>query len=265
MEYIDQMNRTIRLENAPRRIVSLVPSQTELLYDLGCGDRVVGITKFCIHPDQWYRNKTRVGGTKQVNFERIKALNPDLIIANKEENTKEEIELLAKEYPVYISDIYNVGDAIEMIHSVGKLVYEEEKAIELASRIREDYSTWPKFSGRVLYFIWANPYMVVGKNTFIGNVLADLGFDNVLEDKDIRYIEITDAEIEALKPEYALLSSEPFPFKEKHIKGLNLLINGEALLVDGEMFSWYGSRMTKMKAYFEGLFDQLELLQTRKE
>lgn len=257
MEFIDQMNRTIRLEKTPRRIVSLVPSQTELLYDLGCKDRVVGITKFCIHPDKWFREKTRVGGTKQLNFDRIAELEPDLIIANKEENTKDDIERLALDYPVYISDISNVDDALKMIQAIGQIVNESNRAQVLSNQILNDYQSWPQLDGKVLYFIWANPFMVAGKNTFIGQVLSDLGLENAIDDPNARYPELKELEISQLDLEYVFLSSEPFPFKEKHIERLEKLTQSKVLLVDGEMFSWYGSRMLKMKSYFETLVNTL--------
>ena len=257
MEFIDQMNRTIRLEKTPRRIVSLVPSQTELLYDLGCKDRVVGITKFCIHPDKWFREKTRVGGTKQLNFDRIAELEPDLIIANKEENTKDDIERLALDYPVYISDISNVDDALKMIQAIGQIVNESNRAQVLSNQILNDYQSWPQLDGKVLYFIWANPFMVAGKNTFIGQVLSDLGLENAIDDPNARYPELTELELSQLDLEYVFLSSEPFPFKEKHIKRLEKLTQSKVLLVDSEMFSWYGSRMLKMKSYFETLVNTL--------
>ena len=257
MEFIDQMNRTIRLEKTPRRIVSLVPSQTELLYDLGCKDRVVGITKFCIHPDKWFREKTRVGGTKQLNFDRIAELEPDLIIANKEENTKDDIERLALDYPVYISVISNVDDALKMIQAIGQIVNESNRAQVLSNQILNDYQSWPQLDGKVLYFIWANPFMVAGKNTFIGQVLSDLGLENAIDDPNARYPELTELELSQLDLEYVFLSSEPFPFKEKHIKRLEKLTQSKVLLVDGEMFSWYGSRMLKMKSYFETLVNTL--------
>ena len=116
------MNRTIRLGATPRRIVSLVPSQTELLYDLGLEERVVGITKFCIHPKEWYRSKVRIGGTKNVNFDKVKTLRPDLIIGNKEENFKEDIEALEEIAPVWMSDIFTLDDSLEMINQLGSVL-----------------------------------------------------------------------------------------------------------------------------------------------
>ena len=253
IELIDQMKRTIRLEQTPERIVSLVPSQTELLHYLGCGEQVVGITKFCIHPNQWFRTKTRVGGTKNVDFEKIAALNPDLIIANKEENSKADIDKLKSLYTVYMSDIFNVADANQMILDVGQLVGKSQESKTLVSAVEADFKLLPKLNGKVLYFIWSKPYMVAGPNTFIGHLIQQLGFSNLIADANVRYQEITEEEIEKLNPDHILLSSEPFPFKVEHQKEFLSFSTAKTHLVDGEMFSWYGSRMLHMKSYFERL------------
>lgn len=253
IELVDQMNRAIRLEETPKRIVSLVPSQTELLYSLGCDDLVVGITKFCIHPNAWYRSKTRVGGTKNVNFEVIKNLNPDLIIANKEENAQSDIDQLMELYPVYMSDIFTVPDACKMIEDVGVLTGKNKEAFKLVQDVKHDFSNLPRLKGKVLYFIWANPYMVAGSNTFIGHVLEQLGFENGISDRTARYIELSPEEISKINPDHLLLSSEPFPFDERYVNEFKVFTNASTHLVDGELFSWYGSRMLEMKPYFERL------------
>lgn len=251
MEIIDQMNRTIRLGESPKRIVSLVPSQTELLYHLDCDEEVVGITKFCIHPEEWFRSKTRVGGTKNVNFEKIAELQPDLIIANKEENAQADIEKLCELYPVYISDIFNLEDACQMIADVGQMTGRSEKAKEIVTQVTTDFKNLPSITGTVLYFIWSKPYMVAGDNTFIGFMIKALSLKNAIVDPSMRYQELTEEQIKAINPDYLLLSSEPFPFAEKHVPEFEEFNAGKVVLVDGEMFSWYGSRMLKMKAYFE--------------
>ena len=253
IELVDQMNRTIRLEETPKRIVSLVPSQTELLFFLGCDTEVAGITKFCIHPDEWFRSKQRVGGTKKVNFEAIRSINPDLIIANKEENSQSDIEELIKEFPVYISDILNVTDACNMIADVGTLVGKKDRAMDIVKQVKQDFQSLPKLKGSVLYFIWSNPYMVAGPNTFIGTLIEALGLENKISDPEVRYIELSPEKIEALNPDTLLLSSEPFPFAEKHKEEFHSFHKGKIHLVDGELFSWYGSRMLHMKSYFEDL------------
>ncbi len=211
-QYTDQMNNTIRLEDFPRRIVSLVPSQTELLYDLGLGDNVVGITKFCIHPEKWFKSKTRVGGTKQLNIDVIRSLNPDLIIGNKEENTKEDIELLMQMAPVWISDIITLNESYIMIEQLGALTNSSTKSNQILSEIKQEFSRIVRSDSNksVLYFIWKNPYYVAGTNTFIDSILKVLGFKNFC--KDARYPELKN-DVENY-PDYIFLSSEPYPFKK---------------------------------------------------
>lgn len=257
MEFIDQMHRTIRLGHVPERIVSLVPSQTELLYDLGLGDRVVGITKFCIHPEEWFRNKTRVGGTKNVDLDKVKALKPDLIIGNKEENEKSDIFALEKIAPVWMSDIFTLSDSLEMITSLGEVLRVEQKAKNMVKEIQDEFLSLKslELDRKVLYLIWKDPYMGVGPNTFIHHVLEDhLGATNIL--KEERYPML---ELESLNqyPQVVLLSSEPYPFKEKHLQEIqDLFPYAEIKLVDGEYFSWYGSRLLGAPNYFKQLFSQ---------
>ncbi|MBI3136752.1 MAG: ABC transporter substrate-binding protein [Bacteroidetes bacterium] len=258
IELKDQMNRTIRLEKIPERIVSLVPSQTELLYHLGLGDRVVGITKFCIHPDTWYQSKKRVGGTKTVNHAVIDTLKPDLVIGNKEENSMEDILKLAEKYPVYMSDIFTTDDALQMILAVGTLTAKVEHAAKLVQRIQLDFSAFPTVGGTVLYLIWAKPFMAVGNHTFIGDMLQKFGLQNIVAGDETRYVELTQEQLSVLKPDYVFLSSEPYPFKQPHADALRKITAAEIVLVDGEMFSWYGSRMAGMKDYFTQLSRELK-------
>ena len=138
--FIDQTGRSISLADTPQRIISLVPSQTELLFDLGLDKEVTGITKFCIHPKEWLRTKTRVGGTKQLKMDIIHQLQPDLIIANKEENVKEQIEELQQHYPVWISDVNNLNHAHEMIQQIGSITNKQQQANKINSNIRENFS-----------------------------------------------------------------------------------------------------------------------------
>jgi ABC-type Fe3+-hydroxamate transport system substrate-binding protein len=248
----DQLNREIVLNDSPVRIVSLVPSQTELLFDLGLGDRVVGITRFCIHPKDWYRSKVRVGGTKTVHIDRVRSLNPDLIIANKEENTKSDIEALAEIAPVWISDIVTLEDALDMITRIGELTDSLPRALEIANGIRSGFEhlrncMQPK---RVLYLIWENPMMAAGQGTFIHSVIEHLGWKNVLAEEP-RYPELTEEDLPFLQPELILLSSEPFPFKQKHLVYYKQRYpRAEIRIVNGELFSWYGSRLLHTSVYF---------------
>jgi len=255
MEITDMMGNRVVLNGQPKRIVSLVPSQTELLYDLGLDEEVVGITKFCVHPDQWFRSKKRVGGTKTVHIDIVKALQPDLVIANKEENTKEQIEELSGLFPVWVSNIQTVGDGLKMISELGALVGKAEAAQSLVEEINSGFAHLTKAATlkRVAYFIWRNPWMSVGGDTFISDMIKTIGWQNVLAHK-VRYPEIALEELVDIAPELVLLSSEPYPFKEAHIAEIKAVLpNSEVLLVDGEMFSWYGSRMARAVSYFERL------------
>jgi ABC-type Fe3+-hydroxamate transport system substrate-binding protein len=257
MIFKDQMNRTIRLEAIPKRIVSLVPSQTEFLFDLGLENEVVGITKFCVHPEEWFRSKTRIGGTKTVNIEKVKLLNPDLIIANKEENTQADIEALEKIAPVWISDISTLSDAFEMMQQVGEICGKSQKADEIVQSIKSQFETFENpfksthSNPKVIYLIWKNPYLIAGKNTFIDDMLQRCGLENLTQVD--RYPEWNPLDSEA--PDYILLSSEPFPFKQKDLDELqNQFPKSKILLVDGELFSWYGSRLKLSVTYFKTLF-----------
>lgn len=263
MKLVDQMGREIHCAVPPKRIVSLVPSQTEYLYDLGLGNRVVGITKFCVHPNEWFRSKTRIGGTKTVAIDKVKALKPDLIIGNKEENTKSDIEQLENIAPTWMSDIFTLEDSFQMMLKIGRLVDLEDKSKEIVQAIKEafdDLKASPKLRSiqgkRVLYLIWKDPYMGAANQTFIHHLLTDiLGLENTLKMEN-RYPEITD--ISKINPDFIFLSSEPYPFKDKHLKEIcKNSSNTKAFLVDGEYFSWYGSRLLNAPIYFQQLIAQL--------
>lgn len=251
----DMTGRQVLLPEVPKRIVSLVPSQTELLYDLGLDEEVVGITKFCIHPEPWFRSKRRVGGTKTVHRHIIDELQPDLIIANKEENTKEQIEELAAVYPVWISDITTVEHALQMIEKVGIITGREANANELVREIAGGFAGLPTAlqQRKVAYYIWKDPWMCAGGDTFISDVITKMGWLNVCEHL-ARYPEVNLQDLQALQPDLVLLSSEPYPFKDKHIAEITSAVPGvEVKLVDGEMFSWYGSRMRHAIPYLSKL------------
>jgi len=252
----DQIGRTVRIPKIPQRIVSLVPSQTELLFDLGLDERVVGITKFCVHPESWFRNKTRVGGTKKLRLDTIRELNPDLIIANKEENKQEDIEQLEKDIPVWASNVNDLDSALEMIEAVGEIT--DSNSGKLIKEIEAGFSKLKPIhpKKKTLYLIWKNPYMAAGSDTFISDMLQRCGFENAITER--RYPELTEEQLVELNPELILLSSEPFPFKEKHIEELQELLPQAIIkLVDGEMFSWYGSRMRLALSYFSDLIGSI--------
>lgn len=250
----DQMGRGVNLPDRPMRIISLVPSQTELLHDLGLNDEVIGITKFCIHPKHWKKEKAIVGGTKQVHFGIIDELQPDLIIGNKEENEEGFITELATKYPVWMSDINSLTDALDMIEALGELTGKTREAEGMVVDILNEFGQLDQHKEKkeAVYLIWKNPYMAAGQETFINEMLELAGFTNLVQES--RYPELNIDEIKALKPSVVLLSSEPFPFKEKHIEELQAeMPNAQIMLVDGEMFSWYGSSLLKAPDYFKTL------------
>jgi len=250
--FVDQMGRSVEIPFPPKRIVSLVPSQTELLHYFGLENEVAGITKFCIHPDVWFRNKKRIGGTKQLKFDEILALKPDLVIGNKEENTKEDIDFLAKHVPVWMSDINSFDESIEMIKMIGELTEKQEIAKDLVTSIVHNFDQIGKIGkGRsVLYFIWDEPSFVVGKSTFIDSMLTKIGFLNAC--KKERYPDLVT--LEQLKPDFVFLSSEPFPYSQEHISKYQEMFPTSIIkIVNGEFFSWYGSRMKDAPAYFANM------------
>lgn len=259
----DMMGRTVNVPVAPKRIISLVPSQTELIADLGMADCLVGITKFCVHPDSVFRTLKRVGGTKHVDYEAIASLEPDLILANKEENTQEIVETLAQNFPVWVSDIQTVDDGLLMIEQVGDLLDKELECRHLTDEIRQAWLniaipqsgvTRPK----VAYLIWQNPIMLAGRETFIHDTFQRLGFENVALTFDGRYPQTKVEQLQALSPTHILLSSEPFPFKDKHLEEWRAALpKASVTLVDGEMFSWYGSRMRLAVPYFKDLLTSI--------
>jgi len=255
----DMMGRWVAIPNMPKRIISLVPSQTELLFDLGLDEEVVGITKFCEHPIAWRKQKTIVGGTKKVDYTLIDQLAPDLIIANKEENTKEMIAALETKYPVWISDVNTKIENELMIEQIGAIVQKPERALLIISKIQQTFSKLKCLSSNlnIAYFIWKDPWMVAASHTFIHEMLVENEWVNVFEHKE-RYPIVSMEEVKAAQPDVIFLSSEPYPFKDKHIAELALeLPNAKIILVDGTYFSWYGSRMQDAAAYFEELHQAL--------
>ncbi|MFN3639284.1 MAG: ABC transporter substrate-binding protein [Flavobacterium sp.] len=242
------------------RIISLVPSLTETLFDLGLEDSIVGITKFCVHPNHLKTTKTVVGGTKQINFEKVQRLKPDIIIANKEENTLEMVLELEKICPVMVTEIYTIEDTLQVIKEFGELFQKRVEAKKWIDKINFSLQEFERFvfqlpTRKVAYFIWANPYMVAGNQTFINHLLQINRFDNIYQCKGGRYPEI---ELKKIRmegdPELILLSSEPFPFKDEHAFEIGRHTHhGKTIFVDGEMFSWYGTRLLKALDYFKML------------
>jgi len=185
----------------------------------------------------------------------IHELRPDPIIANKEENVKEQIEELEKHYPVWISDVNNLEDAYEMIEQVGVITGKQHAAIEMITKTKRNFAQLQttNYKPQTVYLIRQKPYMTIGRDTFIHSILEKAGFNNIFSNRK-RYPEVTVEELEAANCKLLFLSSEPFPFKQKHVEELQKqLPETKIVLVDGEMFSWYGSRLLKAPAYFNSL------------
>jgi ABC-type Fe3+-hydroxamate transport system substrate-binding protein len=251
MSITDQMGHQVAIPRPPQRIISLVPSQTELLFDLGLDERIVGITKFCIHPREQVKGKTIVGGTKNFHMNVIRDLQPDLIIGNKEENYQEGIRELQQHYPVWMSDMANLEEALAMMAEIGRITAASRRATALIQIIRREFRILaPADPIPAAYFIWKEPYMTVGQGTFIQDMLGKAGFANVFQSLS-RYPEVSKEDIRQAKPSVILLSSEPYPFREKHLQEFRELCPKALVkLIDGEMFSWYGSRLRLAPAYF---------------
>jgi iron complex transport system substrate-binding protein len=260
---IDQIGTSHTFESSPKRIISLVPSQTELLYDLGLEDNIVGITKFCVHPYHFKSTKKIVGGTKKVHYGRIRLLEPDIVICNKEENTQEIVEELRKICTVWVTNIATIEDNFQMITDFGQLFDRRTEARKWNDKLAFALSDFKNFIAaipvkKVAYFIWKKPYMVAGSGTFIDELLKLNHFQNHFTLKE-RYPEI---ELDKMEEEgnldLVLLSSEPFPFKaEDGYEIASYTRNGKAILVDGEMFSWHGSRLLKAFYYFKYLHSSI--------
>jgi ABC-type Fe3+-hydroxamate transport system substrate-binding protein len=264
MTVTDGLNRVVELTNTPKRIVSLVPSQTELLHYLGLEDEVIGITKFCVHPKKWFQQKTRIGGTKTLNIDKIKELQPHLIIANKEENAQEQIEALTKYFPVWVSDVNSLHDAYKMITGIGEITGKAGQAETLITQIKTNFSDTQLqsiiYKPRTCYLIWKEPYMTIGGDTFISDLLNKAGFENIFQNK-LRYPETSIAELSTLNCEVLLLSSEPYPFKQAHIEEIRDQLQAtKIILANGEIFSWYGSRLLQAPTYFRSLHQQLKAI-----
>jgi len=260
MLFKDPLNRTIEITRTPQRIISLVPSLTELLVDLGLENNLIGITKFCIYPKQLLKTKTIVGGTKQIHLDRIKYLKPDFILCNKEENTQKIVAEVAQVAATYVSDIYTIKDTLELIKELGIILDCKQQATIIRKQIEEERNKFLEYiknktQKKVVYFIWANPYMVVGGNNFINEMLTLNKFKNIYATSN-RYPEINLAELK--ETDYVLLSSEPFPFKTKHKELFIKHTKAKIILVEGEPFSWYGSRLIKAFEYFKKLHISLE-------
>ena len=252
------MGELVKMPLHPQRIISLVPSQTKLLFDLGLDEEIVGVTRFCIHPGNKVLEKTRVGGTKDFDIDKIKSLNPDLIIGNKEENYEEGITELKKYYPVWMSDVNTLEDAYTMMRSIGEITCKKEEAGGVIREIQSGFNNLSSGNSEVAiksgaYFIWRRPYMVAASDTFIDHMLGVLGVRNVFGGLS-RYPAVTAEEIAARKPDFIFLSSEPYSFTDRHkAEFREICPDARIVIVNGLLFSWYGSHLRYTPAYFGDL------------
>ncbi len=261
LKFKDQCQREVLLQDFPLRIVSTVPSQTELLCDLGLEKQLVGITAYCVHPKNLLSEKTIIGGTKNLNIDLIRNLKPDLIIANKEENIKEQIEDLSQGIPVWISDVENFDQGLELISEIGKLTNTIEQAKLILKSIKKELpKTEIQRPLKTLYFIWKNPFMLAGNSTYIGNMVEFNGLQNIAPKTEDRYPQIAFDKLKELDPELILLTSEPYSFKSLEAHEIaQVFPNALVKIVDGEMFTWYGSRMVLAMKYFSSLQKGIQL------
>jgi ABC-type Fe3+-hydroxamate transport system substrate-binding protein len=240
----DQVGEDVELNFPPKRIISLVPSITEYLIDIGAP--VIGRTKFCVHPAEEVKEIQVIGGTKNFRLEAIDHLQPDLIIGNKEENYQEGIQALKSKYPVWISDIYTIHDALVMMKELALIVDKEANAKSIIQTVENRWQLIhaSQTSKRVLYLIWRDPWMVAGKQTYIDSMLNHVGYTNACVQE--RYPAMEDLDISNSDVDVIMLSSEPYPFRQKHIQELKELCPYSSIqLANGEFYSWYGTRVLK--------------------
>lgn len=262
--FIDAIGTPLTFTKPPRRIVSLIPSITELLFSLGLDERIVGVTKFCLHPPEGVAKKTKVGGEKDPDLQRILDLQPDLIIANVEENRREDIEALrAASVPVFVTYPKTVREGIELIVTLGGLTDTASAAKAMAGPIEQVYretveQTRNRRPLKVFCPIWRRPYMSINRDTYIHDMIRVSGGENIFADQPERYPEVALEEVERLQPEVILLPDEPYPFKAKHAEELRTLDipairEGRIHLLDGKILSWYGPRIGESLKVLRGL------------
>jgi ABC-type Fe3+-hydroxamate transport system substrate-binding protein len=257
---IDALNRALEVPRTPQRIISLVPSLTEWLFALGLGDRVVGVTDFCTQPAAAVAEKSRLRGTKNPDRARILALEPDLIIANKEENRERDVLALAEAgLAVYVTDPCTVAGAIETLATLAEILDAVEAARPQLAEMRALYAeatAAAQVGPGVLVPIWRDPWMAIGADTYAADLLRVCGGQNVALSLDGRYPRFELEQIAALKPELIVLPSEPYAFSTADLPALAPVFSGAVHFVDGELLTWYGPRIPQALRFFRGLFGQ---------
>lgn len=241
----------------PRRIVSLVPSLTEILFTLGVGDAVAGCTIFCTQPPEGVARTTRVGGEKNPNLELIRELGADLVLANVEENVREHVETLRGwGIAVHVSYPRTVTEGIALVRELGQVVGADARGHALADALEARHrETRARLAGRraprVFYPIWRQPWMTLGRDTYAHHMLADCGGDNVFAGRAERYPTVTLEEVARAAPDVILLPDEPYRFRHVH-RGdfaahpdIPAVRDGRIHLVDGKLLTWYGPRIAE--------------------
>ena len=256
MELVDAAGTCHVPLHGEARIVSLVPSITELLCDLGLAPRIVGRTGFCIHPGRMVRAIPKVGGTKTVDIDKIRALNPTHVVLNIDENEKPVADALAAFVPhLIVTHPLAPLDNIALYRLLGGIFGREREADDLRLRFETAYgflATETPVPRNVLYVIWRDPWMTVSRDTYISRTLSLAGFVTVPASAASRYPEFSLTDDWIAESDWVLLSSEPYMFRERHVAELAALptFAGKAVrLIDGEMTSWYGSRAIGGLAY----------------
>lgn len=257
IERIDDLYRTVRLAAAATRVVCLVPSITDTLFTFGAGDRLVGITDYCIHPAAGVGTVRKIGGTKNFDTAAVVSLKPDLVIANAEENRKAHVERLeAAGLPVFVTFPKDVDGCLKMMADVAALTGTEEAAgpvlAEISEARRENGGRSVSRRPRVLCPIWKEPWMTVNRDTFVHSVIGECGGDNIFADLEERYPRFALEEASRHAPEVILLPTEPFRFSESDAVEIATLLNespaareGRIHIVEGELLSWYGPRVAR--------------------
>lgn len=253
----DALGERFDLEAPARRIVSLIPSITEILFSLGAGDQVVGVTKFCTQPADGIARKAKVGGPKNPRRDAILGLMPDLVVANVEENHRTDVEAMrAAGVPVFVTYPRTVRDGIQLIRNLGALVGKLSSAEAIAASCEEalaeiEQPNVRRERVRVFCPIWRRPYMTINADTYMDSMLWTCGGENIFRDRPERYPTVDLAEMAALRPDMMLLPDEPFPFGRKHLEDFRGLADvpavraGHLHFVDGKILSWYGPRIAE--------------------
>lgn len=265
---VDASGKTLTLSAPPRRIVSLIPSTTELLCDLGLADALVGVTVYCSEPRDIVRTRTKVGGEKDPDLAAIRALAPDLVIANVEENVREHVETLRGwGLPVWVTYPRTVAEGLAMIRDLGEVTGTQARAQAMLAELQPLYeSVSAQTAARppvdVFYAIWRNPYMTVNRDTYISDLLRVCGARNVFADRSERYPALTLDEVASRRPAVIVLPDEPFRFRRAHLADfagypeVPAVRDGRIHLVDGKPFSWHGARVAQALRTIPSLFSR---------